>query len=70
MQLQIEVILAGAQPAQRAAAVRKVLDATELRGADVERALRDGVLRGVISSDRVLELAVLDVVADFQLAPG
>lgn len=71
MQLHIEVTLADPDPAlptRREAAVRRVLEVAELREVDLERALRDGVLCGVISSDRVLELAVLDVVADFHLA--
>lgn len=71
MQLHIEVTLTDpdpAFPARREAAVRRVLEIAELRDVDIERALRDGILCGVISSERVLELAVLDVVADFHLA--
>lgn len=70
MQLNIEVTLTEGRPGDRwHSAMHRVVAVGELRDADLERAARDGVLRGVISSDRVLEIAVLDEVADFQLAP-
>lgn len=73
MQLQIEVILApshAAPAAAREAAVRRIIDAAALRHVDLDAALRDGVLRGVISSERVLDLAMLDAVGDFALTVG
>lgn len=73
MQLHVEVTLKETRaehPARWHAAVQQVLDVAGLRDADLERAARDGVLRGVMSSERLLELAVLDVVADFQLSLG
>lgn len=70
MQLRIEVILSqtNAGTAARVATVRRIVEIAGLRDADVDCALRDGVLCGTISSDRVLELALLDGVADFRLA--
>lgn len=73
MQLFVEVTLTETRaehPARWHAAVQKVLDVAGLRDADLERAASEGVLRGVMSSDRLLDLAVLDVVADFQLDTG
>lgn len=73
MQLLIEVVVArahAAQPTLCAAAVRRIMDVAALRDVDVDSALREGVLRGVISSDRVMDLAMLDVVADFELTVG
>jgi hypothetical protein len=70
MQLHVEVTLTESRaehPARWHAAVQKVLEVAGLRNADLERAAIDGVLRGVMSSERLLDLAVLDVVADFQL---
>ena len=73
MQLHVEVTLTetpAGHPARWHAAVQQVLQVAGLREADLERAAREGVLRGVMSSERLLDLAVLDVVADFQLSPG
>ena len=70
MQLQIEVTLTACCSGDRwRSAMHRVVQVGEMREADLERAARDGVLRGVISSERVLDLAVLEEVADFQLAP-
>lgn len=73
MQLHVEVTLTETRaehPARWHAAVQKIVEVAGLRDADLERAAREGVLRGVMSSERLLDLAVLDVVADFQLSAG
>lgn len=70
MQLHIEVTLTDSfadHPDGWQAAVRKILQVGGLRNADLARAAREGVLCGVMSSERLLDLAVLDEVADFQL---
>ena len=71
MQLHIEVTLTdtGCAGERWQAAMHRVVQVGGLRDADLVGAARDGVLRGVISSERVLELAVMDEVQDFQLAP-
>lgn len=70
MQLHIEVTLCHRyveQPGWLQAAVSRIMQVADLREADFERLRRDGVLSGLISSERVLALAVLEEVADFRL---